>query len=31
MRPVDALLAAHDASAHTIDDLFAGRSRSSRC
>ncbi len=23
MRPVDALLAAHDASAHTIDDLFA--------
>lgn len=25
MRPVDALLAAHDASAHTIDDLFAGK------
>jgi hypothetical protein len=25
MRPVDALLAAHDASAHTVDDLFAGK------
>jgi hypothetical protein len=25
MRPVDALLAAHDASAHAIDDLFAGK------
>jgi hypothetical protein len=25
MRPVDALLAAYDASAHAIDDLFAGK------